>query len=62
MAFILDHVDKREKSGPAKYLASVDDIEERTSLDFFSDMEDSVEEDMESRTAPGLWSLPKAPN
>lgn len=42
------------KAWPRHYLVSIDELEERTGLDFFSELDDSVEEKLESQTATRL--------
>ena len=39
----------------AKYLCSIDEIEKLTSLDFLSELPDSVEESIESQVAENVW-------
>jgi endonuclease G len=42
------------KAWPRHYLVSIDELEERSGLDFFSELDDSVEEKLESQTATRL--------
>ena len=56
LAFIIPNMAK--VSGRIEnYLVSVDQVESRTALDFFSDLPDDLEERLESTTAAGLWSV-----
>ncbi|OHV13464.1 DNA/RNA non-specific endonuclease [Kushneria phosphatilytica] len=40
-----------------RFVVSVDEIEARTGLDFFSQLPDGVEHQLESRSDPGAWQL-----
>ena len=40
---------------PEKYLASIDDIQRRTGLDFLSELDDASERAVESQRAARVW-------
>lgn len=61
LAFIMPHVDARVASLDG-FLTTIDEVEQRSGLDFFSQLPDQVEMPLEQARAPGLWSLPVAPN
>jgi endonuclease G, mitochondrial len=61
IAFTMEHVDAREL-GLSQFLTSVDDIERRTGLDFFSRLPDPLEDALEGAVAEDLWPLPEKPN
>jgi endonuclease G len=61
IAFIMEHLDVREDD-LTQFLTTIDEVERRTGLDFFSDLPDDLEESLESRGQPGLWALPQPPN
>ncbi|MCC6285967.1 MAG: DNA/RNA non-specific endonuclease [Phycisphaerales bacterium] len=54
LAFIMDHEDLREGE-PLAALRSIDEIEERTRLDFFTFLPDDVETTLERQAATALW-------
>lgn len=54
LAFLMPQ-DVRGDEPPAKFLPSVDRIEEKTGLDFFSDLDPVEQEKLEAETAPDLW-------
>lgn len=43
----------------SRYLASVDEVERRTGLDFFSELDDALEELLESQRDPSGWGVPR---
>ncbi len=51
--YILKQTDS--KRDPKKYLVSVDTVEQRTGLDFFSELDDAIEDAAEAETATTLW-------
>jgi endonuclease G len=55
IAFLLPNAPASPKD-LAEHITSVDLIEEQTGLDFFSGLEDGLEESLESRKAAGLDS------
>lgn len=66
IAFLVDHVDTlpkqddpapagRRERDPARWLTSVDKIEQATGLDFLTALPESVQDEVESRTATALW-------
>ena len=42
---------------PRRYLTSIDTVEKLSGMDFFSELEDAVENSLESQTATRLWTL-----
>ncbi|MBN2857884.1 MAG: DNA/RNA non-specific endonuclease [Candidatus Delongbacteria bacterium] len=50
VAFLLDHYSK--SLNPEDYLADIDSVESLTGLDFFHELEDSIENVFESKLAP----------
>ena len=42
-------------ASPKQFLTSIDEIEKRTGIDFFPEIEDEVEKQLESRTADRAW-------
>ena len=44
-----------QKSSLNRYLVSIDEIEQRTGLDFFTELADSVEDDLEKRVTERPW-------
>lgn len=55
IAFILPN-EKNPSSKLPTFIVSVDAVEARTSLNFLSELEDSVEQLIETRVQPGLWA------
>ncbi|MCP4611627.1 MAG: DNA/RNA non-specific endonuclease [Planctomycetes bacterium] len=58
LAFMYLHLEKYPRKGPyhhAKYLVSVNYIELHTGLDFFTALEDELEERIENRRPKRLW-------
>lgn len=57
LAFIIDHIET--EPGPerdlARYLVSIDEIEEATGLEFLATFSEQVQDDVESEPAPALW-------
>lgn len=45
------------KAWPRHYIASIDEIEEITGFDFFAELEDSVEAELESKKPTRLWPV-----
>ncbi len=39
------------------HIVSIDEIEEKTGLDFFADLPDELENELESKKARQLWSF-----
>lgn len=54
IAFVMDHVDEAE-TDLSQFLTSVDEIERRTALDFFKELPDVVEDELEAEVAAELW-------
>lgn len=59
IAFILPNRKLKADSLPG-FLASIDEIEARSRLDFLPNLRDEVEHDIERRVEPGLWDRPVA--
>ena len=57
IAFILPNR-KLEADSLSGFLASIDEIEARSRLDFLSELRDEVENGIESHMEPGLWDRP----
>jgi len=55
LAFLLDH--KESKEPLYKFVVSVDEIEKRTGIDFFSQLEDAVENRLEASAVYSNWSF-----
>lgn len=55
IAFIFEN--GTDRSSIQKYVVSVDQVEEMTGLDFFSDLPDNLEEQIESHSDASLWSF-----
>jgi GH35 family endo-1,4-beta-xylanase/DNA/RNA endonuclease G (NUC1) len=53
LAFIIPHT--ANSSDLSLYLTTVDEVESRTGLDFFSELEDSLENTLESTSPTALW-------
>lgn len=54
LAFLMPQTAK-QKDPCVKYLVSVDEIEEKSGLDFFPDLPDELEEGIERVRATKLW-------
>lgn len=54
IAFIVENEEPRDKE-LAKKIVTIDQVEAETGLDFFSMMDDEIEQLMESRKATALW-------
>ena len=61
LAFIMPHVDQRV-DGLTQFLSSIDEIENRAGLDFFHELPNAIEDQLERNAATELWPLPVAPN
>ncbi|ABA58302.1 DNA/RNA non-specific endonuclease [Nitrosococcus oceani ATCC 19707] len=57
LAFIVKQEGVRGKEPLDKFLVSVDDVEKQTGFDFFHELEDTLEEQLESSTEPDPWQL-----
>lgn len=55
IAFIFEN--KRDKSSVERYVVSVDQVEAMTGLDFFSNLPDLLEDEVESESNPALWTF-----
>ncbi|MBU2939329.1 DNA/RNA non-specific endonuclease [Lacinutrix sp. C3R15] len=55
LAFLLDH--KESKEPLYKFVVSVDEIEKRTGIDFFSQLEDTIEDRLEASAVYNNWSF-----
>ncbi len=56
MAFWVEHTANTDSS-LAKYMISIDELEERTGIDFFCNLPDNVEEAVEAMDSPSTWGL-----
>ncbi len=54
LAFIIPQTVTGNES-PAEFLSSVDEIEKETGLDFFADLPDTLENQLEAATASRVW-------
>ena len=54
IAFIMPNEELRTENMP-NYIVNVDEVEVQTGLNFFSNIEDEVQNLVESRQATGLW-------
>lgn len=45
-----------------KFMTSIDDVEKQSGIDFFSALDDSVEEVLEAKMTPNLWRLQEVAN
>ncbi len=61
LAFIMPHVDQRVDSLDG-FLTTIDEIEQRSGLDFFGQLSDGIENELERTRAQSIWTLPVAPN
>lgn len=57
LAFIIPQSVSNEQ--PAQFLTSVDEIEKQTGLDFFSELTNGIQEQLEAEVAKGMWSSQK---
>jgi DNA/RNA endonuclease G (NUC1) len=57
LAFIYPQDTKRGDTDHTKYLVSVDEIERKTNLDFFTLLPDDAEQEIESKKADSIWPL-----
>ena len=55
IAFLMPH--KNSKRPLYEFVVSVDEIEELTGIDFFSELEDSIENTLESSSSYKGWSF-----
>ena len=55
IAFIIPH--KETNKALYKFVTSIDNIEEKTGIDFFSEMEDSLENKLEKSTSYSNWNF-----
>lgn len=51
--------DVRGDESLSKFVVTVRDIEDRTGLDFFQELSDPTEEQVENVAAPGYWEIPR---
>ncbi len=56
MAFWVEHVANADSS-LAKYMISIDELEERTGIDFFCNLPDNIEDGVEAMNSPSSWGL-----
>lgn len=54
LAFMVPH-ESNPKNNPKLYLSSIDAIEEKTGLDFFSMLDDDVQQSLEAPVAKTIW-------
>lgn len=55
LAFIVPNINEVGSDVPELFLASVDQVESETGLDFMPDIEQPLQEELESAVAPALW-------
>lgn len=55
LSFLVPH--KKSKEDLRAFLVPLDTIEALTSIDFFQDLPDSIEDQIESKSRPHLWGL-----
>lgn len=55
LAFLIPH--KKSQEDLRAFLVPVDTIEALTNIDFFQDLPDSIEDQIESKSRPHLWGL-----
>lgn len=56
VAFFFDHT-ARHSGNLSEYAITIDELEEKTGIDFFCNFPDKVEEAIESKCNPSLWGL-----
>ncbi len=56
LAFWVEHTASRDSS-LAKYVISIDELEERTGIDFFCNLPDQIEDGVEGMCSPTSWGL-----
>ena len=56
IAFYLDHTD-HQKGNLSDYAITIDELEEKTGIDFFCNFPDKVEEAIENKCTPSLWGF-----
>lgn len=56
LAFVIEQ-EVPWKAWPRRYLTSIDNVENLSGLDFFSELDDSVENKLESQCATRLWPI-----
>ena len=55
IAFLMPH--KNSEKGLYKFVVSIDEIEQKTGIDFFPELEDSLENKLESSTSYTKWNF-----
>ena len=55
IAFLMPH--KKSEKGLYKFVVSIDEIEQKTGIDFFPELEDSLENKLESSTSYTKWNF-----
>jgi len=58
LAFIFPQ-NAHAKSSLMKFVTNIDEIEKQTGIDFFSKLEDGIEQTLERESSPELWRLPE---
>ena len=56
IAFYFDHTERHTEI-LSQYAITIDQLEEKTGIDFFCNFPDKVEEAIESKSSPSLWGL-----
>lgn len=58
MAFWVEHINEDRSTDNLKdYIVSIDDLEERTGIDFFCNLPDEVEDKVEAQILPSAWGF-----
>nr|WP_286717228.1 DNA/RNA non-specific endonuclease [Thalassolituus sp. UBA2009] len=57
ISFLIPAHDKNTGDNLSDYIVSIDDIEASTGMDFFSTLEDSLEDAIESHKEQSLWKI-----
>lgn len=57
MAFWIEHKDENQGGDLKKFALSVDELEAKTGIDFFCNLPDDIEEEVESKYIPSVWGL-----
>ena len=58
MGFWTEHIDANQQSkNLGQYAISIDELERRTGIDFFCNLPDAIENDVEAKLDLGFWHL-----
>ena len=57
MAFWIEHKDENQGGDLKKFAISIDELEAKTGIDFFCNLPDNIEEEVESKYIPSVWGL-----